>query len=254
MKPLAGRRLLVTRRLEQSAELAERLRALGAEVAELPTIVIAPPEDIRPLDDCLARAANYDWWAFTSANAVRVVRERWRALAQQAPSQIPRVATVGTATTSAFREAFDWPIALQPEQDFRAESLLAAFETVDVSGTRILLPLSDRARDVLALGLRNRGAIVDTPIAYRTMAPPGLAESLNALLQTGIDLAIFASPSAVENLAAASPQAIRGLPAAVMGPITAEAARKQGLDVQVLADPSTVEGLVVALTRWPQTR
>jgi uroporphyrinogen-III synthase len=250
VKPLAGRRLLVTRRLEQSTELAERLRALGAEVAELPTIVIAPPEDIGPLDDCVTRTASYDWWAFTSANAVRAVHERWQALARPLPSRIPNVATVGTATTSAFREAFDWQIALQPEQDFRAESLLTAFEGVDVSGRRILLPLSDRARDVLALGLRARGAIVDTPIAYRTVAPPGLAESLSTLLQSGIDLAIFASPSAVENLAAASPQAVRGLPAAVMGPITAEAARKRGLDVQVVADPSTVEGLLSALSAW----
>ena len=41
--PLAGKRVLVTRAPHQASELAERLRALGAEPVLIPTIEIAPP-------------------------------------------------------------------------------------------------------------------------------------------------------------------------------------------------------------------
>jgi uroporphyrinogen III methyltransferase / synthase len=47
-RPLFGQRVLVTRTREQASLLSARLRALGAEAIELPTIRIAPPADWRP--------------------------------------------------------------------------------------------------------------------------------------------------------------------------------------------------------------
>jgi uroporphyrinogen-III synthase len=38
-----------------------------------------------------------------------------------------------------------------------------------------------------------------------------------------------------------------GVPAAVIGPVTAAAARQAGLDVRVVASPATIEGLLAAL-------
>ena len=248
---LRGRRLVVTRRPEQSGELSRALADLGAEVVELPTIAIAPPADCAPLDDALSRLASFDWLVFTSANAVAAVRDRLAALGLAAPAPAPRGASVGETTTAACREALPWlELALQPERDFRAEGLLQAFEAVELGGGSVLVPLSERARDVLVAGLRARGARVEAPVAYRTVAPPGLAERYAELERAGFDLLVFASPSAVENLAAAVGEpALRGRAAAVIGPVTEEAARKAGLDVRVRAEPSTANGLVAALAR-----
>jgi uroporphyrinogen III methyltransferase/synthase len=114
----------------------------------------------------------------------------------------------------------------------------------------VLVPLSERARDVLVAGLRARGARVEAPVAYRTVAPPGLAERYAELARAGFDLLVFASPSAVGNLAAAVGEpTLRGRAAAVIGPVTEEAAHKAGLDVRVRAEPSTASGLVAALAR-----
>jgi len=41
--PLAGRRVLVTRALQQSGKLSEGLRALGAEPVEVPVLEIVAP-------------------------------------------------------------------------------------------------------------------------------------------------------------------------------------------------------------------
>ena len=60
----------MTRPREQAAELVERLEAMGAEAIEAPMIRIVPPDDYGPLDEACARAAEFDWIVFSSANAV----------------------------------------------------------------------------------------------------------------------------------------------------------------------------------------
>jgi uroporphyrinogen-III synthase len=249
-RPLAGRRILVTRRAEQSRDLVVSLLDLGAEVLELPTIVIAPPEDPEPLDRALLALHRYDWLVFTSANAVEAVAGRLRHLDRDG-REVGRgtpVATVGAATSAALRAAFPGAeVAIEPRADYRAEGLLAAFRERGVRGQRFLLPVSDRARETLAEGLADEGARVESVAAYRTVPPPGLREDLERILLGGLDLATFASPSAVDHLAAAAGDRLRGLPAVVIGPVTEVAARRAGLAVRAVAHPSTTTGVLAAV-------
>jgi uroporphyrinogen-III synthase len=139
--------------------------------------------------------------------------------------------------------------ALEPPSQFQAEGLLRAFGAIDLTGRRVLLPVSDRAGDVLAEGLRVRGAIVDVVVAYRTIAPAGAAEALAGALRSGADLITLASPSAVEALVAGPIGRHAGCAVAVIGPVTEHAARAAGLDVRVVASPATAEALVEAIRR-----
>ncbi|MBI3932766.1 MAG: uroporphyrinogen-III synthase [Acidobacteria bacterium] len=247
--PLAGRRLLLTRRLEQSAALRQRLEALGALVLEAPAIDVAWPEDTGPLDRALRGLHRYHWILFTSANAVRFVRERLESLGLDRDVGVRgvRVGSVGPSTTEAFRAHFpEGTVSVEPTSEFRAEGLLAALGP-DVDGQTFLLPTSDRARDVLRATLEARGAKVDAVVAYRTMAAGDLPHRLSEALRPGIDLVLFASPSAVEGFVAVAGALARGLPAAVIGPVTEQAARAAGLDVRVVATPSTADGLVAGV-------
>src|SRR6266571_3392235 len=45
-RPLSGKRIVVTRTRRQASALSDRLRALGADVIELPTIRIEPPSNL----------------------------------------------------------------------------------------------------------------------------------------------------------------------------------------------------------------
>lgn len=249
-RPLVGRRILVTRRREQSAGLVSRLEILGAEVHAIPAIEIAPAMEPGPLDRALAVLHRYDWIAFTSANAVFAVADRLSALGWPAGLRGVLVASVGPATTEAIRERFSGlEVALQPVADFRADGLADALLVRGVEGLRFLLPVSDRARPALGRALVAAGASVDTVEAYRTVSPTALAERIVPILQTGLDLVLFASPSAVEALDAAVGASLKAIPVAVLGPVTEEAARKAGLDVRGVAKPSTTEGLVAAVLR-----
>jgi uroporphyrinogen III methyltransferase/synthase len=248
--PLALRRILVTRRGEQSATLASGLASLGATVVEVPTLEVVPPADPAPFDRALEALHRFDWLVFTSANAVHAVAQRMRTLGldSAAVGRALAVASVGSATSEAFRGSFpEAEVALQPTAGFKAAALLEAFAIRGCAGQSVLLPASDRARDVLPRGLLALGARVEHVVAYRTVEPDGLAGRIAAALGAGIDLVVFASPSAVEGFLAAAGDGARGLAAAVIGPVTEAAARAGGLDVRVVAAPATAEGLVSAV-------
>lgn len=242
-------RVLLTRQPGQAGALRDGLRALGAEVVEVPLIEIVPPSDPRPLDAALNALDRYRWVAFTSANAVHAVADRLEARALGWPAAV-RVASVGPATSAAVAERLPGAaVALEPETDHRAEGLLLAFGAHALPGCPILLPASERARDVLPRGLRERGAEVTVVAAYGNLAPADLPARLAAALAGGIDLVTFASPTAVEGFVAAAPPR-PWPPAAVIGPVTEEAARAAGFTVAALAAPSTAAGLAASVQAW----
>jgi uroporphyrinogen-III synthase len=249
---LAGRRVVVTRRPDQAVRLVKLLQDRGAVVLEVPATRIGPPEDVASLEAALRDLGRFDWVVFTSANAVAPVRDALAALGR--PLHLggggARIASVGAATTRAIREAFpEDPVALEPESDYRAAGLLKAFEATGCAGRTVLIPASSRARQELPAGLRDLGARVSVVEAYATLEPPELGSSVERVLREGFDAATFAAPSAVEAFAKAAASRARGLPAVVIGPTTAEAARAAGLRVLATASPSTAEGLVAALEK-----
>ena len=69
-RPLFGKRIVVTRTRKQASGLSSQLRALGADVIQLPTIRIEPPSDLREFAELVQDAHSYDWIVFTSPNGV----------------------------------------------------------------------------------------------------------------------------------------------------------------------------------------
>ncbi len=249
MSALAGRRIVVTRRKAQGSDLVRLLQERGAEVIEVPAIEIVPAEDVAPLDEALVSLERYQWLVFTSANAVNAVLGRIAVLGLEPRLGVrgPRLASVGPATRAALRSAFPADrVSLEPSEDFRAEGLARSFGAVLSGGERILVPSSSRGRPELTQALRALGAQVDAVSAYATVEPADLRSRVEACLEAGFDLVLFASPSAVEGFVAGAGARSRGLAAAVIGPTTAQAAAAAGLDVKAVARPSTSEGLVVA--------
>ena len=69
-------RILVTRSPHQASELADALRALGADPILIPTIELTAPTTYAPLDEALAHLDHFHWLLFTSANAVEAFHRR----------------------------------------------------------------------------------------------------------------------------------------------------------------------------------
>lgn len=254
-RPLFGQRVLVTRTRQQASALSARLRALGADAVELPTIHIAPPEDWTPLDSAIAELSSYDWIVFTSANGVgwfwsRLVNARLDARALHGI----RLAAIGPATAAEL-ETHGLRADYMPGE-YVAEAVAAGLG--DVGGQRVLLPRADIARPALANLLRQSGAEVVEVDAYRTLRPEIDPDELRDLL-AGITVVAFTSSSTVRNLAAMAVDAGLELPGALgevavacIGPITAATARELGLAVNVTAKEYTIDGLVEALVNHIQ--
>ena len=245
MTALHGRRVLVTRQRAQAAPLVEALSARGAVPVVFPTIDVRPVADTGALDASLDRLESYRWIAFTSRNAVDCFYDRAAARGRTVPRTV-RLAAVGTATSDALVQrgrAADFV-----PDEFRGARL--GRDLPHVAGAAVLLPCAAAARDEAVSALRLRGAAVHPVVVYETMLPD-VDSAARAELDAGIDIATFASPSAVENffalLGPAAPRLLARAIVACIGPVTGAAARSLGLTVHVQPDEYTVPGLVAAL-------
>jgi uroporphyrinogen III methyltransferase/synthase len=246
-RPLFGRTIAVTRAAQQASALADRIRALGAEVLEMPATRIERL-DAQPAQDAIARLKDYRLLVFTSQNAVSVFWEQLlvsgrdaRALAGSA------VCAVGPATAAAL---LDHGIAVDfvPER-FVAEGILEALKGRDLKGTRVLYASAEGSREVLPDGLRAMGATVDVVPLYRSTRDGANAGALRKALEKGkVDLVTFTSGSAVQGFVdAVGPELARGARGASIGPVTSEAMRAAGIDVRVEAGESTIPALADAV-------
>lgn len=250
-RPLFGRRVVVTRTREQAGALSASLRALGADVSEMPTIRIEPPRDLLAFGELVRDAHEYDWIVFTSPNGVNAFFEMFYKIYKDA-REIggARIAAIGPATAQRVRD-FHLTVDLQPPE-FIAEAIVREFEKEgSVENQRILLARAEVTRDVLAAQLTKMGAIVDEAIAYRTVPETAdIGGERERFRESGADLITFTSSSTAENFMALNLPLSAGMKTASIGPITSKTMRALGLPVDIEARQHDIPGLVQAIQNF----
>jgi uroporphyrinogen-III synthase len=253
--PLSGHRVLVGRTRAQASALSSGLKALGAEVVEIPFIEVRRPRSYRALDAALKNLIRYDWLIFTSVNGVQAVAERMKksGLTRKNLRHL-RVAAIGPATQQAI-ERLGIEVHLVPEH-YVAESVVESLRR-QVEGKRVLLARAKVARDVIPRELRRLGARVEVVEAYQTGIPLASRARLRALLEDSKrcpDLITFTSSSTVKNFLALLGRAPRrprnplaGIRLASIGPVTSSTLRESGLPVDIEASDYTIPGLIAAI-------
>ncbi len=247
MPRLDRRTVVVTRSRAGEDALAARLRDLGAEVREIPSIAFAPPSDPAPLDAALRDLARFDWAVFASATAVERTVERLAALGLPAAALARlSLAAVGPATAERLARTVREPDLVPAESKGAA---MAAALAARVRGRRVLLPRPAEGRPELLDGLVAAGAEVVAVEAYRTLAAPAEAiRPLAAWLEAGeVSAVAFASPSAVKAVVGGLGERaalLRDVVLAAIGPTTSEALRAAGLTPEV--EPARYTGADLA--------
>ncbi len=251
LEALTGKRILITRPAGEAKVLSTKLNALGATTIEVPTIEIADPINSIPLDESIRNLTKYDWVIFTSVQGVRFFVNRMAKL--KISTEILnglKIAAIGSATAAALG-------LVGKKADFIPDAYLTeriASDLGDVTGRFILLPRANIASKKLPQLLRQRGAIVEEVTAYRTLVPSKLtSDLLFGILESGIDLVTFTSPSTVHNFVQilnekkCAERFLKNIKAACIGPVTAKTAERLGISVSVIADTHTTEALVEAI-------
>ena len=251
-RPLAGRRVLVTRAAPQAPEFAEQLESLGAVAVQIPTIEIRPVVDSPRIRAAIELLPETRLVVFTSANAVKIFCDFLVAAGHDASSLgTSKLCAIGSETARALQRR-----SLEPDLvagEYTAEGLVDALSGWDLEGARVLVPRAAVGRDVLPELLARRGAQVDLLTVYETVMPAGAGAELGARFGgEGVDVITFTSSSTVQNFASAFPgrdlrQVVRGARIACMGPVTARTAEELGLPADIVAREFTTRGLAAAI-------
>ena len=245
-RPLFGRKILVTRAVNQADSLARLLEELGAVVLRQPAIEISAPTDCGPLDAALARLDTYDWLVFASANGVRHLLDRLLA-GNRDIRQLGKVKLAAIGPTTADELQKYHLVADLVPPNYRAESLAEALSG-DAAGARILLVRASRGRETLGEELVRAGARVDQVIAYQSSDVTTPYSRIATALSAGsIDFVTVTSSAIARSLVRMFGEDLRRAKLASISPITTETLLETGHGAGVEATEYTIAGLVEAI-------
>lgn len=251
--PLFGQRVVVTRTRRQVSALSEKLRLLGADVLEIPTIRITPlPLDAARQNKLDTFSDHFDWLVFTSPNAVEIFFDEFFKGARDLRTLGPvKIAAVGPATAGKL-EALHLKVDLKPEI-YTAEKLAELFPPTLAEGARFCFPHGRLADPGLANHLRQTGAEVEEWTIYDTQPEEeDLTGSRARYFKEGAHWITFTSSSAAENWDTLhlKPEDGAPLPQVVsLGPVTTATLKKLGYDVAGQAEKSSLDSLVETIVK-----
>lgn len=252
---LGGARVLITRPAHQAETLCHLIAAAGGEPVGLPAIEIAPPADPAALTQVLERLEHFDLAVFVSPNAVRATLAH---LNGPLPAALT-LAAVGDGTRRALAAA-GYAQVLAPPERFDSEGLLALPALQNMRGRRVLILRGDSGRELLADGLRSRGAEVTYAECYRRRVPVAPDRTVLARIAGGeVDVAVITSSEALANLLALAGDGARdsllATPLVVVSARQAQAARALGfraaIEIAARADDTAI---LAAVRAWRAAR
>jgi uroporphyrinogen-III synthase len=251
---ISGKTIVITRDINQAKSFAEQLKNLGATILFFPTIRITPPDDPGNIRKTLANLSVFEWIIFTSSNSVRYffkfINEK------QSSLQKIKIACVGNKTTEAL-EGFHITPTIIPNI-YTSHELLDAILKYDVKGKRILLPVSNLAKNEIQEGLQSNGALVERIVIYKNIPITNAKKELifEKIDNHRIDCITFFSPSAINTFTDLMGEKginlinSKKIPIAVIGSTTSLAAQEKDLVPTIQPSQSNEQSFVEELERY----
>ena len=252
---LLGKKIIITRAQDQNSEASLMFEKSGAEVFDLPSLVIGPPDDWSPLDDALKKVKTFDWIIFSSANGVINVEKRMNKinLSLSEISKSVKISAVGRKTASLL-EDIDVKISFVPPT-FTADSLVKYFPR-NVSGLKLFIPrVQTGGRSILSESFKSLGAEVIEVAAYESSCPKKIpAKTIEALKSRDIDIIAFTSGKTVINTSSLLKRyfgdnwfkLIENIKIVSIGPQTSNSCSKHIRKPDNQAEPHDLHGLLQA--------
>lgn len=252
--PLWGKQILTTRPRQNSSRLAGRLRELGAQVIELPSITtkpVWPNEVLGTILGSIREQESEQWLVFTSPIGVQTFWKQIRMLKMDVRNVfLPhvKVAAIGSGTAKEL-EQFGVFADVMP-QTFCAAALGEAIAGEAAPKSRIVLLRAKQGSEELLPPLKNAGLKVEDVPLYETVCK--LQETLKETIekpqrQGEIDLVTFTSASTVRGFVQALPGIdTTKIRAVCIGEQTANEAKRYGMQIQI-SEEASVESMVLKI-------
>lgn len=268
-RPLAGKKILLTRPKEHMSEMASRLRRLGAEVLEIPAIETVPITPNPVLDARLqwlqseeSGQKSPDWIVFTSPTGVRIFMDRLLEEGDIRSLSGIRIAAIGEGSAKCLRRygirADLIPSVYDGENLGRELANWICMDrkkaTSEHRSVRILIPRAQIGSRELVEELGKAGDVeIEDVATYRTQyRQPDVIDLRARILQGDVDYAVFTSASTVRGFCAVmgetGPGDLSGLTAVCIGPQTRSAAEAVGMETR-MAKKATLDALAEAVVK-----
>lgn len=246
-KPLANRRILITRDRNSANGMAKQIKTYGGEALIAPVLSF---EKVEQSLQNLSQAFDCDWLIFTSANGVRFFLEQ---LDSSLFPKLPKLAAVGKKTKDLL-ENYHLKVNLMPGT-FTSKALGEAFQEMEPP-QKILIIKGQLAKETLEQDLYGLGHHVSSLTVYRTV--PNYEEKLalrKLVIASEIDVVTFTSPSSLEffieltDLKPLDPFFKKTITACI-GPETRRHAEQKGIDSIIMPNSYTSKALVKAIANY----
>jgi uroporphyrinogen-III synthase len=247
--PLSHTTIWLTRPEGQGAELRMALEKLGARVKLMPLLVIKALSLSPAARQKLIDLDRYDLVFFVSTNAATLGMDAITQWWPQYPVGIHNFA-VGPGT-AAVLERHGLSVSY-PTERMSSEALLALPNLQNIAGKKALIVRGAGGREIIAEGLRARGANVDYAELYERAVPEYAPELLQELVRSATPTAVvISSAEALDNLKTLFASAIprwEQLPLVVSSERLAEHAAALGFQsarlVEGATDGAIIDGLL----------
>lgn len=252
-RSLGNRQFLITRPKQNASELANRLRAQGAQVLEVPAIATKAIEPNRELEMALKaglrteaqKQASERWLVFSSPIGVRTFFEQLLKMEMDVRTLVPKncalkIAAIGSATKKELK-SYGLLADVTPEV-FNARQLGEAIAKVAAKDSEIFIVRAKEGSKELVPPLLEAGLFVQDIATYETVYEVNevLSEAVkNAFANKEIDAVTFTSASTVKGFV----NAFFGLDfsniqAVCIGEQTAAEAEKYGMQILISKEAS----------------
>ncbi|WHX99504.1 uroporphyrinogen-III synthase [Neobacillus sp. DY30] len=247
LKPLGlkDKKVLVPRGVGQAKSFSQLVEKYGGISIEIPLIAFRPIQLTEQLKRVLAEINTYDWIVFTSNVTVETFFSFYQ---KKDHSSFPRIAVIGKKTEEVLQE-----------KGFKAEFVPSAYVTevftdeflpIVPSGSKVLIPKGNLAREYISTTLSNHGVLVNEIVIYETYMPEESTEKLAQMLfDNELDILMFTSPSTVDHFmsvvkAYKLENHIKRCVTSCIGPVTEKRLRAYGLPVHVSPEEYTVKEMI----------
>lgn len=259
-RPLFGRRIVVTRAVDQAGALIEKLLDAGADPLLLPCLDVAAPVDGAALVREVARIEEVDGVILTSRHGVDAFFRALDAGGRDARALAGKtVAVIGSATAQACRERGVAP-DLVPEHA-HSEGFVAMLRSRGVLARKWLHVRADDGRPEIGDAIRAAGGEHRLVIGYRLTRPAVPETVVRSLLSPeeggeGFDAVCLASGRTAAHLLATlgeffgeddARRRLRATRLIAIGPATARALEGMGLPVAMTASDPSDDGILRAV-------
>ncbi|MDN3018491.1 uroporphyrinogen-III synthase [Paenibacillus sp. BSR1-1] len=242
--PLLDKKVLVPRGKDQAKSFSQLVESYGGIPIEIPLIAFRPIASNERLQDCLKALGTYDWIVFTS----NITVETFFTFLDDSVGALPRVAVIGKKTEEVLKDK-----GVQAEfvpSVYVAEEFVEEFLPILKSGSKVLIPKGNLAREYIASALTEAGAQVDEVIIYETYLPEESRLKVRGMLADGeIDILTFTSPSTVDHFMEVVKdyglhEQMSSCIISCIGPVTEKKLHEYGLAVHASPKEYTVKDMI----------